>query len=160
MEQQANVQTQKVSVNPLAQKSQILKRFPKGDKNTRFLIVGSLLVVLLGVGSGWLLSGGTLGKERVAQTADGVKQSENEAGFADESQFPDSVEGTLLEEGFEGEGTHHLERTGGPSQNVYLTSTVIDLQSFVGKKVKVWGETLSAVHAGWLMDVGKIKVIE
>jgi hypothetical protein len=48
----------------------------------------------------------------------------------------------------------------GEDKYVYLTSTVIDLQSFVGKKVKVWGETLSGLHAGWLMDVGKIKVVK
>jgi len=53
-----------------------------------------------------------------------------------------------------------LERTGGASQNVYLTSTVIDLQSFVGKNVQVWGDTLSGQKAGWLMDVGKIKTVE
>jgi len=37
---------------------------------------------------------------------------------------------------------------------------VIDLESFTGKKVKVWGETISAQKAGWLMDVGKIQVIK
>ena len=70
------------------------------------------------------------------------------------------VEGTLVEGGIEGEGTHHLERPGGPSQNVYLTSTAIDLQSLVGKKVHVWGETLSGIKAGWLMDVVKVKVLD
>jgi len=34
------------------------------------------------------------------------------------------------------------------------------LQSFVGKKVMVWGQTIAAQQAGWLMDVGKIKVTE
>jgi len=53
-----------------------------------------------------------------------------------------------------------LIRPGGDSQNVYLTSTVIDLESFVGKKVEVWGETIGAREAGWLMDVGKVKVTE
>jgi hypothetical protein len=66
----------------------------------------------------------------------------------------------LEEGGIDGEGTHHLVRDGGPSKSVYLTSTVIDLDSFAGKKVKVWGETISARKAGWLMDVGKIKIIE
>jgi hypothetical protein len=41
-----------------------------------------------------------------------------------------------------------------------LTSTVIDLASFEGKKVKVWGQSLSGRKAGWLMDVGKVKVVE
>jgi hypothetical protein len=34
------------------------------------------------------------------------------------------------------------------------------LDSFVGKKVEVSGQTLAAEHAGWLMDVGRIKVIQ
>ena len=78
----------------------------------------------------------------------------------DEKTFKDTAEGTLQEGGISGEGTHHLVRPGGDSQNVYLTSTVIDLQSFVGKKVQVWGQTVSARKAGWLMDVGKVKVLE
>lgn len=120
----------------------------------------SVLVVLAGVGTGYLLSGNANGKSTTTlelQT-ENVTRTQNEAGLADESNFSDSVEGVLVEGGIDGEGTHHLERPGGKSQNVYLTSTVIDLQSFVGKNVKVWGETLSAVKAGWLMDVGKVKV--
>ena len=34
------------------------------------------------------------------------------------------------------------------------------VESFSGKKVMVWGETISAQKAGWLMDVGKIKVLD
>lgn len=48
----------------------------------------------------------------------------------------------------------------GPSQYAYLTSTVIDLSAFTGKKVQVWGQTIAGKKAGWLMDVGKVKVIE
>jgi hypothetical protein len=93
---------------------------------------------------------------------EGVEQSATEAGLEDESAFTEeqSPEGILKEGGIEGEGTHHLDRGLGEDKYVYLTSTVIDLQSFVGKKVKVWGESLAGLKAGWLMDVGKIKVIE
>jgi len=35
---------------------------------------------------------------------------------------------------------------------------VIDLSGFVDKKVEIWGETLAAKKAGWLMDVAKVKV--
>lgn len=121
-------------------------------------IVGSLVVVLLGIGTGWLLSGKASGR---SATAPNVKVTANEAGILDESTFKgDTAEGTLVEGGINGEGTHHIERDGGASQNVYLASTVIDLQSFVGKKVKVWGETQSTKKAGWFMDVIKLKVIE
>jgi hypothetical protein len=90
----------------------------------------------------------------------GVEVSETEAGLTDNGNFSDTAEGILVEGGIEGEGTYHLDRGTGPTKYVYLTSSVFDLQSFVGKKVQVWGETISGLHAGWLMDVGKLKVID
>jgi len=42
--------------------------------------------------------------------------------------------------GSDSEGTHQLIRDGGPSQTVYLVSSVVDMDQFVGKKVKVWGQ--------------------
>jgi hypothetical protein len=146
--------------NPVRQS--VLRSFP-GDtqkKSPPVILVASLLVVLAGVGTGWLLSGAK-GESSSTQQPEGtsVTQTSTEAGVVDTSKYPDEAEGVLVEGGIEGEGTHHLEREGGPSKNVYLTSTVIDLQSFVGKKVHVWGETMSATAAGWLMDVGKIKAI-
>ena len=137
---------------------------PKTFRKNNLIMVGiSLLVVLLGVGTGWLLSGAA--KSKTAGTgpeevAPGAKNTQSEAGIADEATFRDSASGELVAGGIDGEGTHHLVREGGDSQNVYLTSTVIDLESFVGKKVTVWGETIDARKAGWLMDVGKVKVSE
>jgi hypothetical protein len=138
----------------------LVKKFPKLDfKVLAPYIIAAVLVVLAGIGTGWLVSGGPQSLSGT-QSAPGAKAGPNEAGLADEKTFRDSAEGVLEEGGVNGEGTHHLTRAGGTSQNVYLTSTVIDLQSFVGKKVTVWGETISAKKAGWLMDVGKVKVIE
>lgn len=54
------------------------------------------------------------------------------------------------------EGTHLLIREG--AVPVALTSSVVDLTQFEGKKVKVFGETQKAVKEGWLMDVGKIEI--
>ena len=76
------------------------------------------------------------------------------------SEFPDSAEGILKEGGIDGEGNFHLERPGGPSQNVYLFSNTVDLSEFVGKKVMVQGKTYAAEKAGWLMEVGYIEVIQ
>lgn len=56
------------------------------------------------------------------------------------------------------QGTHKLIRPGGESQTAYLTSTVLDLDEYVGKKVKVFGETFGSSQVGWLMDVGKVEV--
>jgi hypothetical protein len=80
-------------------------------------------------------------------------------GSKDEKTFKDSAEGVLKKGGIDGEGAYHLERPGGDSQNVYLTSSVVDLSPFIGKKVKVWGETNAAQKAGWLMDVGRLQIL-
>lgn len=133
-------------------------------KNTLVPAMIILLVVLAGVGTGWYLSqtggGGILpGKVAVAPGAK-VESGGKEVGLEDTATFRDKAEGVLENGGIEGEGTHHLVRDGGPSQNVYLTSSVIDLDQFVGKKVEVWGETNKGDKAGWLMDVGKIKILE
>lgn len=126
-------------------------------------VIIAVLVVLAGVGTGRLLSKGSNKSSTSSSTVttSNVTQTANEAGIADTSAFSESDApiGILQEGGIKGEGTYHLERPGGPSQNVYLTSTVIDLKSFVGKKVQVWGQTISGQSAGWLMDVGKIKVV-
>lgn len=53
------------------------------------------------------------------------------------------------------EGTHLLVRDG--AVPVALTSSVVDLSLYEGKKVKVFGETQKAIKEGWLMDVGKVE---
>ena len=85
---------------------------------------------------------------------------EKTAGIADKKTFKDKAEGILKEGGLDGEGNFHLERPGGESQNVYLTSTTVDLSQYTGKKIRVWGETFSAEKAGWLMDVGLVEVLQ
>src|SRR3989344_4113161 len=62
--------------------------------------------------------------------------------------------------GVNGEGSYHIVREGGESQNVYLTSSALDLAQFVDARVIVKGETFKAQRAGWLMDVGQVKVIQ
>lgn len=86
-----------------------------------------------------------------------TKVAAQSAGIVDKKTFKDSVEGILREGGIDGEGNFHLERPGGVSQNVYLTSTTVDLSNYIGKKVKVWGQTFQAEKAGWLMDVGSVE---
>lgn len=140
--------------------SPVLKKFTKpGFKAVWPYILGSLLVVVLGVGAGWLLSGGRAKTGTAGKVDTGVKVSSKEAGVEDAATFSQTAEGLLEAGGINGEGTYHLTRDGGPSQTVKLTSTLIDLEGFVGKKVTVWGETLTS-RGGWLMDVGKIKVVE
>ena len=87
-----------------------------------------------------------------------TKTAAQSAGVVDKKTFKDSAEGVLREGGIDGEGNFHLERSGGVSQNVYLTSTTVDLSGYIGKKVKVWGQTFQAEKAGWLMDVGSVEM--
>jgi len=80
-------------------------------------------------------------------------------GSPDEKSFKDHAQGIIQPGGIDGEGTHHLERGDNPSQWVYLTSSVIDLDLFVTDEVELWGETFQGKKAGWLMDVGRLKVV-
>lgn len=123
-----------------------------------------VVIILAGATTGWFLAGGSVRgitgeKIAVAPGAD-IKEGGKVVGLEDKKTFRDNASGILEKGGIDGEGTHHLVRDGGPSQNVYLTSSVIDLDEFKGKKVEVWGETIAAQKAGWLMDVGKIKILE
>lgn len=122
-------------------------------------ILGAFFVVLAGVLAAWLLSSKILkNNSNSTGAAPGVKVTSTEAGKLDANTKYDTASGTLREGGINGEGTYHLEREGGISKYVYLTSSMVDLSSFVGKTVDIWGETLASKKAGWLMDVAKIKV--
>ncbi len=93
-------------------------------------------------------------------TSAGAVKNGDVFGNADEKTFRDSAEGTLQPGGIDGEGSHHIERGANKSQWVYVTSSVVDLDLFIGHRVTVWGETNSSKKAGWLMDVGRLKVLE
>ena len=122
------------------------------------LFFGAAFIILAGVATGFFLSqkGVTLPKGKVIKVG-GPKKV---VGSKDTSIFKDQAVGVVEKNGIDGEGTHKLIREGGPSQTVYLTSSVLDLDQFIGKKVKVWGETFAAQKAGWLMDVGRVEVLE
>ncbi|TXH06453.1 MAG: hypothetical protein E6R05_01710 [Candidatus Moraniibacteriota bacterium] len=111
-----------------------------------------------------LLAGDTqvAGGSKLAQNPDNAAsvKAGDIFGASDEKTFRDQVEGVLQPGGIEGEGSHHIERGANASQWVYVTSSVVDLDMFVGHKVTIWGETNSGKKAGWLMDVGRLKVQE
>ena len=137
----------------------------KGMKNNNLkqkigLVV---LMVVLGIGTGYLVSGKSKGTTNTM--GGGVVEESNisvgaEFGGKDSSEFKDNAIGVVESGGIDGEGTHKLIREGGPSQTVYMTSSVLSLDQFVGRKVQIWGETFKAQKAGWLMDVGRLKVLE
>ncbi|MBI2051833.1 hypothetical protein HYT33_03680 [Candidatus Roizmanbacteria bacterium] len=122
------------------------------------LLLIFLLAIALGAGGAYILS--TFGQSLpILKSQSNKVRIGKVAGIFDKKRFPDKAEGILKEGGIEGEGNFHLERPGGESQNVYLTSSIVDLLQFVGKKVRVWGETFKGEKAGWLMDVGYIEVL-
>ena len=131
---------------------------PKKSMNKMALGVYGLLVVL-GVGTGYLLSRSPAGKQVTGAKTEYINTGKV-AGVSDEKTFKDSAVGTVEKGGMDGEGTHKLVREGGESQTAFLISSVVDLDQYVGKKVKVWGQTFAAEKASWLMDVGKIEMQE
>lgn len=144
------------------------------QKQSNSMMIPVLLVALvLGVGTGYLLftqAGSAFSSKpsstKTEQTSPAAQAEAAKVvvgkvyGSTDASTFNTSAEGVLLVGGVNGEGSFHIAREGGESQNVYLTSSVVDLNLFVNHKVIVKGETFKAQRAGWLMDVGQVKVLE
>jgi len=140
------------------------------DKNTEdmslqktFSILG--LVVILGIFSGFGLS--YLSKAKTSSSTPqkmnttGGNDVKESAGIADKKTFKDSAEGEIEEGGDKsGEGSFKLIRPGGDDQTAYLTSSTVDLSKYVGKKVRVYGETFSSQQVSWLMDVGYVEVLK
>lgn len=122
----------------------------------KYLALFIVAAILLGVAVGF--GAVKIPKLFSSKSGSSGNKLQKTAGIADKKTFKDSAEGILRAGGVDGEGNFHLERPGGVSQNVYLTSTTVDLSPYVGKKIRVWGQTFSAEKAGWLMDVGLVEV--
>jgi len=128
----------------------------KLSKNVLTFFVGAAVV---GVLVGYLFSPRGAASGLTTMNSSTGSSGSNAEGSNDLSTFKDTAEGTLQNGGIDGEGQYHLVRPGGDSQNVYLVSSVVDLSKYVGKKIKVWGQTQSAQKAGWLMDVGRVQAL-
>lgn len=142
----------------------LLHNFNKVNNTPLFspkLIIMLFVVAFLGIITGYFLS--TMNKSQTGVTAKKGESSVSKGtiiGSDDLKTFKDSTEGVLEEGGIDGEGQYHLVRKGGKDQYVYLTSSIIDLSQFIDRKIKVFGETQKAQKAGWLMDVGRVEVLE
>lgn len=143
---------------------ELVKQF---DSNKNKMPLAKILIVVVVVGvlgglSGFLIAKGTV--QQAQQTKEVTSASEATKGTTfgsnDTKTFNDTAEGVLKTGGIDGEGQFHLERPGGESQYVYLTSSAVDLSLVKGKKIKVWGQTQKAQRAGWLMDVGRVEVLQ
>lgn len=153
-------------MDKINESSNVMHNF-KGNSTSSFsskLIGIFVIIAVLGIISGYILAqinpkGGSaisVGKDgKVSNVEKGKTYGSNNT-----KAFPDNATGILKEGGIDGEGEYHLERAGGPSQYVYLTSSTVDLSQFINRKIKVWGETQKAQKAGWLMDAGRVQVLE
>jgi len=142
------------------------KEFIHDFSNTPSIFTIQLFIILsvfalLGIGTGYLLA-----RKNAANTTSVHGSSTSEIavgtiyGSDDMKTFKDATQGHLEQGGIGDEGQYHITRPGGESQNVYLTSSLIDLSKFVGHDVKVFGQTQKGKKAGWLMDVGRLEVIK
>lgn len=125
----------------------------------RLILIVVITSVALGVLTGFILSGkGSRGL--VSSTLSAPAKNAQ----SDTRTFRDFAEGVIktrpqpADPGEYIEGTHLLQREG--AVPVALTSSVVDLSEYEGKKVKVFGETQRALKEGWLMDIGKVEEIK
>lgn len=161
---------QKVEVKT-EQNEGLLKQMPNTKRMFDFKksIVPALIIIVIilaGIASGYFLAnrGVTPVEEKVTELTGGatVVQGPKEVGIKDETVFRDTAQGRIKINDSEEvtEGSHKIIRPGGESQTAYLTSSVLDLNQFLGKCVQVWGETFAGQEAGWLMDIGRVKVLD
>lgn len=129
----------------------------------KIIIITFILVVIgLGAATGNFLAGGKIGLLPGAEELK-VEPGKPPPPHLDTQTFRDKAVGVIEKNDINdkyAQGTHKLVREGGPSQTAYLVSSVVDLNLYLGKKVEVWGETFASTQVGWLMDVGKVNILE
>lgn len=146
--------------------AQIMHKFAEKEKDSIFTgkyLFLLLIIALIGLGTGFVFT--KILPAGLQTSALPAPEEKNQIvkgkifGSNDTNTFKDTTEGELKEGGVDGEGQYHLVRPGGESQNVYITSTIVDLSLFLNRKIKIWGQTQKAQKAGWLMDVGRVEVL-
>lgn len=139
-------------------RSSYAKRFNLDENHVK--LFGSILILALvgGVVTGFFLSAGN--KSNPDNNLIAINQIPKTAS-QDNRTFRDFAEGKITKKADPkagedySEGTHLLMRQN--AVPVALTSSVVDLNDYEGKNVKVYGETQKAIKEGWLMDVGKVE---
>lgn len=143
-------------------REKITKPFIEAQSPKR-MILGTLgLAIFLGIFTGYVLS--TKNNDGAGSASPLAAAGNAKSAQADSRTFKDFAEGTIKLKPQPSdpmeytEGTHFLIRE--KAVPVALTSSVVDLSKFEGKKVKIYGETQKALKEGWLMDVGKVEEIK
>ncbi|MFZ2199409.1 MAG: hypothetical protein WAV40_01320 [Microgenomates group bacterium] len=157
-----------LSESPVTEDKLMEDRVMEPVQKSKLMPILVMVGIFLGLGTGFFIaqqkikSGGTgLLSSATQELNSATKVKVGDIfGSADEKTFRDQAEGILQAGGIDGEGSHHIERGANKSQWVYVTSSVVDLDLLIGDRVSVWGETNQGKKAGWLMDVGRLKVLE
>lgn len=156
---------EELNLGPSPQESELRKVpprfFPKVTAILPIFII--VVVVAAGVLTGLVLASRSKYKASSASAAIEGENLNEEQKQSVQTVTRDQAEGTIEKnDKFEetAQGQWKLIRPGGESQTAFLTSSYLDLDEYVGKKVKVYGETLGSDKVGWLMDVAKVEVID
>ena len=151
--------TSNMDKSPVVEEKKLTKPFISADNPVRLLGGVVVVALILGISTGYILS-----NKGSSNRSGELKAGAPKTAQQDIRTFRDFAEGTLRPKPEQSdpaeyvEGTHFLERAG--ATPVALTSSVVDLSKYEGKKVKVFGETQKALKEGWLMDVGKVEEIK
>ena len=145
----------------LSKANKLTKDFISTDNPSRLLLIVVIVSIVLGIITGLVLSnkGKSGGLTSAGLGAPAAKNAQT-----DTRTFKDFAEGVIKtkpqpsDPGEYTEGTHTLVREAGVP--VALTSSVVDLSKYEGKRVKIYGETQKALKEGWLMDVGKVDEVK
>lgn len=116
------------------------------------LITVSVLIVLVGSVVGFGLS-----RSKIAKVLGGESI---EAEYKDSKLFESIVTGTVKKGGLFGDGTHTLVQDSNPKNPAALLSSVVDLDEYVDKHVQIWGRSQKGLKAAWLLEVGRVKILE
>lgn len=138
----------------------IAHKFTSTSKLNRIFIAIIALSIVAGISTGYVLASND---KKSGGLAGGILSEKPKSAAQDNRTFRDFAEGKITKKPEPkntteySEGTHLLIRDQGVP--VAITSSVVDLSLYEGKKVKVYGETQKAVKEGWLMDVGKVEEV-
>lgn len=141
---------------------EIVNPFPSSFPKKTLIILAASAVTIVAAGSltGYFLSRRNITSSSTTGSTTKEVRTDKEVGSLDTKTFRDSAQGKLEKGSFKGEGTHKLILDNNPKNAAYLISSIVDLDEFVGKRVEVWGETIKAQHVPWLMDVGRVKILD